>query len=142
MTLDERHCATEPAPALIVLGDGEGRAYPRGTMRAVFKADGPETADGYSISEWWLDPGSSGPGSHIHDGNDDIFFVLSGTVTFVLDGEVIEGGPGSFVRVPPGVTHDYRNDSDEPVRLLNMFVPGGFEDEMPSIVDWFARQPS
>ncbi len=34
--------------------------------------------------------------------------------------------------------HDYRNDTDEPVRLLNVYVPGGFEEEMPGIVAWFA----
>ena len=106
--------------------------------RAVFKADGPETGDRYSISEWWLEPGSSGPGEHSHDANDDVFYVLSGTATFVLDGKDVDAGPGSFVRVPPGVMHDYRNDSDEPVRLLNVYVPGGFEQEMPGIVDWLA----
>ena len=111
-------------------------------MRAVFKADGLETADAYSISEWWLDPRSAGPGSHHHDANDDIFYVVSGTATFILDGEEIEARPGCFVRVPPGVTHDYRNDGDEPLRMLNIYVPGGFEQEMPAIVDWFAEHPT
>jgi hypothetical protein len=27
-----------------------------GRIQSVFKADGAETADRYSISEWWLDP--------------------------------------------------------------------------------------
>jgi len=129
----------EPTTSVIVLGDGAGRDYPCGTMRAVFKADGPETADRYSISEWWLEPGSEGPGEHRHEANDDIFYVLSGTATFVLDGAIVTAGPGSFVRVPPNVLHDYRNDSDEPVRLLNVYVPGGFEQEMPGIVAWFAE---
>jgi hypothetical protein len=35
-------------------------------MRAVFRADGGETADTYSISEWWLEPGTPGPGPHSH----------------------------------------------------------------------------
>ncbi len=38
----------------VVLGPGEGRAYPMGRVSAVFKADGVETGEGYSISEWWL----------------------------------------------------------------------------------------
>ena len=108
-------------------------------MRAVFKADGVETADAYSISEWTLEPGSPGPGPHHHDANDDVFFVLAGVATFVLDGEEITAGPGSFVRVPPGVEHDYRNDSASDVRLLNLYIPGGFEQEMPAIVEWFER---
>jgi quercetin dioxygenase-like cupin family protein len=63
--------------------------------------------------------------------------VASGVVTFVLDGEVTVAGPGTIVRVPAGSEHGYRNDSDDVVRLLNFFVPGGFEHEMPAIVAWF-----
>jgi mannose-6-phosphate isomerase-like protein (cupin superfamily) len=140
MTDDARRAAAEPAQSVIILGDREGRSYPCGTMRAVFKADGPETNDTYSISEWWLDPRSGGPGAHHHDVNDDVFYVLSGAVTFVLDGAEFVSGAGSFVRVPPGVVHDYRNDGDEPARLLNVYVPGGFEAEMPAIVEWFAKR--
>ena len=40
--------------APVVLGPGQGRAYPMGPLEAVFKADGHETNDRYSISEWWL----------------------------------------------------------------------------------------
>jgi hypothetical protein len=50
---------TSPRKAL-VLGPGEGRAYPMGGIGAVFKADGVETASRYSISEWWLEPHTQG----------------------------------------------------------------------------------
>ena len=45
-----------------------------------------------------------------------------------------------FVRIPAGVMHDFRNRSDAPARLLNVFIPGGFERQMPAIADWFERQ--
>ena len=48
----------------IVLLPGEGRAYPMGRIGAVFKADGDETRGRYSISEWWLEPYTRGPGAH------------------------------------------------------------------------------
>ena len=127
----------DPRTALIALGPGEGRRYPCGTMQAEFKADGAETGDSYSVSEWTLEPGSSSPGAHSHEANDDVFYVLEGTATFVLDDVTVPAGPGTFVRVPIGITHDYRNDGDVPVRLLNLYVPGGFEADMPGIVDWF-----
>jgi hypothetical protein len=38
-----------------------------GFMRAVFKADGAETEDRYSVSEWWMEPRNSGPGAHHHE---------------------------------------------------------------------------
>ena len=117
----ERRLDMNDQSSVIVLGDGAGREYPCGTM---------------------LEPGSQGPGEHRHEANDDTFYVLSGTATFILDGDVVTVGPGSFVRVPPTVSHDYRNDTDEPVRLLNIYVPGGFEQEMPAIVAWFADHAS
>jgi hypothetical protein len=40
----------------VFLPPGEGRSYPMGRIGAVFKADGAETREGYSISEWWLEP--------------------------------------------------------------------------------------
>ena len=63
---------------------GEGRRYDMGGMRSLFLADGAETDSSYSISEWWLDPGQPGPGAHSHDANDDIFYVIEGTIDFPL----------------------------------------------------------
>ena len=47
----------------VVLAPGEGRSYDMGRIQAVFKADGTETDGGYSISEWWLEPNTTGPGT-------------------------------------------------------------------------------
>jgi len=48
--------SADKAKSIICLHPGQGRAYALGRMRSVFKADGPETRDRYSISEWWLEP--------------------------------------------------------------------------------------
>ena len=48
--------------AAIFLAPGDGRSYSMGAMTAVFKADGKESAGSYSISEWWLEPYTKGPG--------------------------------------------------------------------------------
>ena len=39
---------------------------------------------------------------------------------------------GTFVRIPPGVTHDFQNRSDAPATAFNIFFPGGFEAPMAS----------
>ena len=51
---------------VVVLAPGEGRAYPMGCIAAVLKADGEDTESRYSISEWWLEPNTQGPGVHAH----------------------------------------------------------------------------
>lgn len=123
----------------VVLAPGEGRAYPMGALSAVFKADGAETAHGYSISEWWLDPHTKGPGTHSHP-EDDVFYVLAGTVNVMVDDEWIEATAGSFVLVPGNTPHDFENRGDEPAGMLNVSAPGDFEQAMPGIAEWFIER--
>ena len=64
---------------------------------------------------------------HVHDGEDDAFLILEGEMTFTIEGEDVAAPPGTFVLVPPGVRHGFRNDGDVPVRMLNLHAPGGFD---------------
>ncbi|QDU83760.1 Cupin domain protein [Planctomycetes bacterium Pla163] len=124
----------------VILGPGEGRSYRMGRISAVFKADGSETRSGYSISEWWLEPNTKGPGPHAHP-EDDVFYVLEGTMSVLVGSEWTHAARGSFVLVPGGVTHDFENRGSERAGILNVSIPGGFEPHMPAIAEWFARHP-
>ena len=124
----------------IVLTPGAGREYPMGRISALFKADGDETAQAYSISEWWLDANTKGPGAHAHP-EDDIFFVIEGTMSVLVGQEWIDAPVGSFVLVPGGVTHDFENRSNQRAGVLNFFS-GVFEPAMESIVQWYAKHPA
>jgi quercetin dioxygenase-like cupin family protein len=124
----------------VILEPGEGRPYEMGGMYAVFKADGTDTLSRYNVSEWWLDPHTLGPGAHSHD-EDDIFYVIEGTLDFLVDDEWSTAPRGSFVLVPGGVTHTFRNSGDVRAGALNFGVPGGFEEMMPAIVEYFAEHP-
>jgi mannose-6-phosphate isomerase-like protein (cupin superfamily) len=68
--------------------------------------------------------------AHVHDAEDDAFYILSGELTFVLADGDVPAPPGSFVLVPPGVEHGFRNDGSEPVRMLNIHAPGGFDERI------------
>jgi mannose-6-phosphate isomerase-like protein (cupin superfamily) len=124
----------------VVLRPGEGRSYPMGRIAAVFKADGVETADRYAISEWWLEPHTQGPGAHAHP-EDDVFYVIEGIMSFLVGDKWLDAPQGSFVLVPAGVRHDFENRSEARAGVLNLSIPGNFEQHMPSIVEWFAQHP-
>lgn len=64
---------------------------------------------------------------HVHDGEDDAFYVLEGQLVVTYGEEEVVAGPGTFVLVPPGVRHGLRNDGDTPVRMLNIHSPAGFD---------------
>ncbi|MCD6066353.1 MAG: quercetin 2,3-dioxygenase [Bacteroidetes bacterium] len=121
----------------IILPAGEGRIYNCGTMTAVFKADENETDNKYSVSEWWLEPHSGGPGAHQHEENDEVFYVLEGITSLFVGDKWIDAEKGTFIRIPAKTIHDFANRADKKTGVLNFFIPGGFERNMPSIVKWF-----
>lgn len=124
----------------IYLPDGEGRTYPMGRIKAVFKADEDETLGGYSISEWWLEPHTQGPGAHSHE-EDDVFYVIEGTMSILVGDRWIDASKGSFVLAPAGLTHDFENRSSSRAGVLNFSIPGDFEKNMPAIAQWFVENP-
>ena len=126
---------------VLFLRPGEGRTYALGRMNGVFKADQAETDNAYSVSEWWLEPKTPGPGAHSHEDNVELFYVLSGVASILAGEDWLEAPAGSFVRIPATVMHDFENRTEERVGLLNVFLPGGFEENMPAIVKWFAENP-
>lgn len=124
----------------VFLAPGSGRSYEMGRMFAQFKADGDESCGRYSISEWWLEPCTQGPGAHSHE-EDDVFYVLEGTMSFLIGEEWVDAPKGSFVLAPAGVTHDFENRGPVRAGVLNFSVPGNFEQNMPQIVSWFTENP-
>ncbi|MGH8690955.1 MAG: cupin domain-containing protein [Burkholderiales bacterium] len=125
----------------IFLAPGEGRSYPMGRISAVFKADGGETAQRYSISEWWLEANTQGPGAHAHEHEDCVFYVTEGTMSILVGERWIDAARGSFVLAPAGVRHDFENRGSRRAGILNFTIPGGFEKDMPAIAKWFAENP-
>ena len=132
-----RTVMSERAP--VMLGPDDGRRYDMGRIVAVFKADGTETAGGYSISEWWLEPHTTGPGPHSHP-EDDVFYVIDGTMSVLVGDHWVDAHKGAFVLIPSGMTHDFENRSAARAGMLNFSHPGDFEQHMPGIVDWFIQQ--
>lgn len=73
-----------------------------------------------SVAEWeddgqftsWISP------LHVHHQDEEIWYVLEGTLSFLLDGEEVAAPTGSCIIVPRGVAHAYRNLGPEPARYL------------------------
>lgn len=112
-----------------VIPPDQGRAYPMGRMRAIFKADQAESAGKYSVSEWWLQPGTRGPGVHQHP-EDHVFYVISGTLSVSLNGRWTQAAQGTYILIPGGTPHDFQNQQSVPAGFIAFNSPGGFEARM------------
>ena len=64
---------------------------------------------------------------HVHQDEDDAFYIIEGEMTFTFGDEEVPAPPGTFVLVPPGIEHGFRNDGAEPVRMFNIHAPAGFD---------------
>jgi mannose-6-phosphate isomerase-like protein (cupin superfamily) len=66
-----------------------------------------------------------GPPRHVHESEDEAFFVLDGAIHIVCGEQTWEAGPGSFTWLPRAVPHTFI--VTKPARMLQLTTPGGFE---------------
>ena len=67
-------------------------------------------------------PESHAP-SHIHPGEEEIIYILSGYGQIFFDGEPEDVRQGTCVYIPEKTEHSIKNDSKEPMKLAYVFSP-------------------
>ena len=70
---------------------------------------------GAEISVNNLPAGAGVPFVHYHKKNEEIYIILSGKGTAVLDGEKIEFATGDVIKVAPAVRRQFSAAADSPV---------------------------
>jgi mannose-6-phosphate isomerase-like protein (cupin superfamily) len=88
------------------------------------KASQHSTGGALSVLETTLE---AGPPLHVHDREDESFYVLDGEVTIRCGSGTFDAPAGSFAFLPRGLPHRFWA-KDQPARLLLIAVPGGIED--------------
>ena len=96
--------------------DAFGGQYP-GVMRFL---TGPLDAQQVAITHRHMPPQSGGKGGygHRHRTQEEIYFVVSGTLQFKLDDDVLDVEGGSAVRVAPEVVRSVWNEGPDDAQLL------------------------
>jgi quercetin dioxygenase-like cupin family protein len=106
--------------------------FPQGRTIAVvgdvyrFLATGEDTNGRYTLLEALVPPGG-GPPPHVHSREEEGFYILEGEITFTVSGEKIVAKAGTFANMPVGTPHSFRNESDQPARMLISVAPAGLE---------------
>jgi uncharacterized cupin superfamily protein len=88
-----------------------------GEMRWYSDALGTEQV---SFSWRQMPPGTGGRGSygHCHPGQEEVYFVIAGTITFKVGDDVFEVGPQAAVRIAGDAMRSLHNDTAEEAELL------------------------
>jgi mannose-6-phosphate isomerase-like protein (cupin superfamily) len=95
-----------------VLGD-----YP-GEMRMSAAGDLGNEQIAFSWRRMPAQTGGKGSYGHRHKTQEEIYFVVSGTLQFKLEDEVMELGAGTIVRVAPQVARSVWNEGPEDAVLI------------------------
>lgn len=112
--------------AFTVRDAGHGAAYDFGGARFVMKASGAETSGQLAVMEM-LCPAALDVAPHVHDGEDEMFYVLSGELTGRCGDQQWSASPGSFVLLPRDIEHSFTVASRSGAKVLVVAGPPFFD---------------
>lgn len=67
--------------------------------------------------------GHSSIGDHLHENEEEVYFVISGHGIMRVDGESRRVGPGDMVLTKSGSTHSMVNEGGQDLRILVICAP-------------------
>jgi uncharacterized cupin superfamily protein len=103
------------APQIAIVGPQAGQALNvLGTPMLVKNAG---AAGPFFVADQLVPAGHAVP-PHVHDHDDEAFFVIEGDLTLDTDEGPRVASAGSFVYSPSGVRHGLRNETAHAVRML------------------------
>lgn len=116
----------------ILLNKGEGVSlWVLGDLYT-FKATGKQTNGAFTVIDQTIQP-QGGPPPHIHHREDEAFYILEGRFSFLCGDKQNMFEAGSFVYIPKGTLHTFKNIGEQQGRLLVTITPAGLEEFFYSI---------
>lgn len=92
----------------------------------IVKATGEQTGGAFGLTDHVLPAGWASP-YHMHQNEDEAFYVVEGEMTFYVGDERVKAKSGTFVYGPRGVPHGFAVEGTAPARMLLLNTPAGFE---------------
>ena len=93
-----------------------------GQLGIRYLIDGAATGS-MGVFELTVLPGSNVPPPHSHSNNEEIVYVLEGTLRYSVGPESRDLTPGQTMHTPKGVVHGFSNPFDAPARALIALSP-------------------
>jgi quercetin dioxygenase-like cupin family protein len=119
---------------------GRGRVLQVLGERITCKAVGEDTGGAYAVIEEVSQP-QCGPPMHLHNREDEALYVLDGEYEVQIGNHRMMAAPGSFVLLPRGISHSFRNVAARPGRVLVVITPAGFETFFEDVDRIWADRP-
>lgn len=111
----------------LVLGPDDGEAFHWLGTLTLTKVLGSATGGGLDIVDHRVPPGYAPP-LHVHRDQDEVFYLIAGTLQVTCGDEHWHVEPGSLVFLPRNIAHGFVAGDDGPARTLLINAPAGFAD--------------
>ncbi|GAB5522430.1 MAG: hypothetical protein Roseis2KO_03020 [Roseivirga sp.] len=95
-------------------------------LQIVGKIFSEDTNGAYSVIVSTTPPDGGAP-PHIHEVEDELFYVLEGEFSFTCGEDTFLAKKGAVVVLPKGKPHSFKNTGGTTGRMMNTITPGGFE---------------
>ncbi|MFI7344474.1 cupin domain-containing protein [Streptomyces sp. NPDC050085] len=87
-------------------------------------ADSSTTGGALSTQRVTLSDGANGATPHHHNNSAEMFYVLDGAAEFLAGDEIVTGGKGDLIVVPPRTAHAFAAVPGSDADLLIVLAPG------------------
>ena len=116
-----------------------------GQMAIRFLLEGEESGGSVAVFEFDVPAGSKVAAAHSHDGYDETIYGLEGVLTWTVESEATDVGPGEALFIPKGTVHHFDNTHDVDAKALAVVTPGilgpDFFREVAAVLDAAAGGP-
>lgn len=113
------------AIAALALARDEGERLEFGSTTILIRGSTADTGGAFTLFEE-VPPLVDTP-AHVHEREDELFYVLEGEHVFTVGGVEHRAGPGGLVFAPRGVPHAQRRAVPAEGRLLILTAPAGLD---------------
>jgi quercetin dioxygenase-like cupin family protein len=103
-----------------------------------FLLESADTNGAAAMFEFAVPVGAKVPVPHYHEHFDETIYGLSGVITFTVEGEALDIGPGETCFIPRGAIHGFNNLKQTDAKALAVITPAllgpGFFKEIGAIL--------
>ena len=116
-----------------------------GRLAVRFRLEGEASGGSVAVFEFDVPAAARVPIAHSHDGYEETIYGLEGVLSWTLDGEQTDVGPGEVLCIPRGVVHRFDNDHEVEAKMLAIITPGilgpAYFREMAAVLEDAAGGP-
>src|SRR5215207_1215527 len=116
-----------------------------GQLAIRFLLEGEASGGSVAVFAFDVPAAARVPIAHSHDGYEETIYGLEGVLSWTVDGEQTDVGPGEVLCISRGVVHRFDNDHEVDAKLLAIVSPGilspNFFREMAAVVEAATEGP-